>query len=189
MNPGAMTTGQEILNFLIGVAFGIAIILLMLRVIFGLVRADYRNPISQTILMLTTPPLNLLRPIIPSIGRVDTAAIVLMVVLKFLELWLRVAVLGMQADPVVLLLVAVRELLITTIWVFIIALIVEVVMSWVQAGGGGGYNPIARLAADVNRPILGPLRRMLPSTGAIDFSPMIALVGLYILTIIVRGIF
>jgi len=181
--------GQEILDFLISVVFGIYIILLMLRVIFGLVRADYHNPISQTIVMLTNPPLQVLGKVIPPVGRVNLAAILLLVVLKFVELWLRLLVLGVDAGAGLILSAAIRDLLVTVIWVFIIALIVEVVMSWVQAGGGGSpHNPIMRLAADVNRPILGPLRRNLPRTGAIDFSPMIALIGLYILLILVRSL-
>ncbi|WP_018866703.1 MULTISPECIES: YggT family protein [unclassified Thioalkalivibrio] len=184
----AAGTGQEIAIFLVSVVFGIYIILLILRTIFGLVRADYYNPISQTIVMLTDPPLRVLRPVIPSVGRVDLAAIVLMIVLKFIEIWLRVLIVGVDVGLGLILAVAIRELLTTVIWVFIIALIVEVVMSWIQAGGGGAANnPIMRLAGAVNRPILGPLRRALPNTGAIDFSPMIALVGLYILLIIVRS--
>ena len=183
----ATGTGQEIAIFLVGVVFGIYIILLILRTIFGLVRADYYNPISQTIVMLTDPPLRVLRPVIPSVGRVDLAAIVLMIVLKFIEIWLRVLIVGVDAGVGIILAVAIRELLTTVIWVFIIALIAEVVMSWLQAGGGSANNPIMRLAGAVNRPILGPLRRALPNTGAIDFSPMIARVGLYILLIIVRS--
>ena len=133
-------------------------------------------------------PLRVLRPVIPSVGRFDLAAVVLMVVLKFIEIWLRVLIVGVDVGVGIILAVAIRELLTTVIWVFIIALIAEVVMSWIQAGGGGAANnPIMRLAGAVNRPILGPLRRALPNTGAIDFSPMIALVGLYILLIIVRS--
>ncbi len=185
--PGA-GPGQEILHFLISTIFGIYIILLMLRVIFGLVRADYYNPISQTIVSLTNPPLQIMRRVIPSVGRVDLAAIVLILVLKFIELWLRVTIAGLDAGAGVILMVAIRDLLTTVIWIFMIALIVEVVMSWIQAGGGGSpNNPIMRLAGSLNRPILGPLRRALPHTGAIDFSPMIALIGLYILLIIVRS--
>ncbi len=179
---------EQILDFLISTLFGIYIILLLLRLIFGLVRADFYNPISQTIVQLTNPPLTLMRRAIPSVGRIDLAAVVLIVLLKFIELWLRLTLLGVEVGPGLILIAAIRELLVTVVWIFIISLIVEVVMSWVQAGGGRGGNPVARLVADVNRPILGPLRRTLPNTGAIDFSPMVALIGLYILLILVRSL-
>lgn len=179
---------DQILDFLISTLFGIYIILLLLRVIFGLVRADFFNPISQTIVQLTNPPLVLLRRAIPPVGRLDLAAVLLIIVLKFVELWLRLLLLDIGIAPGAVLIAAIREVLVTVIWILIISLVIEVVMSWLQAGGGRGANPVARLVADVNRPILGPLRRALPNTGAIDFSPMLVLIGLYILLILVRSL-
>lgn len=179
---------EQILDFLISTVFGIYIILLLLRMIFGLVRADFYNPISQTIVQLTNPPLTLMRRMIPPWGRLDLAAVALILLLKFIELWLRLMVLGIDIAPGMVLIASVREILVTVVWIFIISLVIEVVMSWLQAGGGRGANPIARLVTDVNRPILGPLRRALPNTGAIDFSPMLALIGLYIVLIVVRSI-
>ena len=179
---------DQILDFLISTLFGIYIILLLLRLIFGLVRADFYNPVSQTIVQLTNPPLVPMRRFIPPVGRLDLAAVVLILLLKVLELWLRLAVLGVSVGIGPVLLAAVRELLTTVVWIFIISLVIEVVMSWVQAGGGRGGHPVARLVADVNRPLLGPLRRALPNTGAIDFSPMLALIGLYVVLILVRSL-
>lgn len=180
---------EQILDFLISTVFGIYIILVLLRLIFGLVRADFYNPISQTIVQLTNPPLLLLRRVIPPFGRLDLAAVVLVLVLKLIELWLRLALLGVAVGIGPLLLAALRDLLTTAIWIFIISLVVEVVLSWIQAGGGGREgHPIARLVGDVNRPILGPLRRALPNTGAIDFSPMLALIGLYVALILVQSL-
>ncbi len=179
---------DQILDFLISTLFGIYIILLLLRLIFGLVRADFFNPISQAVVQLTNPPLKLLRRVIPPVGRLDLAAVVLIILLKFIEFWLRLTVAGIEIAPGAVLIASVREVLVTTIWIFIISLVVEVVMSWLQAGGARTGNPIGRLVADVNRPILGPLRRALPNTGAIDFSPMLALIGLYVLLILVRSI-
>lgn len=179
---------DQILDFLISTLFGIYIILLLLRLIFGLVRADFFNPISQTIVQLTNPPLLLLRRVIPPLGRLDLAAVVLILLLKFTELWLRLMVLGIDISPGLVLIASIREILVTVVWILIISLVIEVVMSWLQAGGGRGGNPVARLVSDVNRPILGPLRRALPNTGAIDFSPMLALIGLYIVLIIVRSL-
>ena len=37
-------------------------------------------------------------------------------------------------------------------------------------------------------PLLSPIRRMMPNTGAIDFSPMVLIVGLNLLSILLRGI-
>lgn len=179
----------QILDFLIGTLIGIYIILLLLRVIFGLIRADFYNPVSQAIVQITNPPLQWMRRVIPPWGRLDLAAIVLILLLKVLELWLRLSILGISASAGVLVIAAVRDLLTIVVWIFIVSLVIEVVLSWVQAGGAGrGGHPVARLVRDLNRPILGPLRRALPNTGAIDFSPMLALIGLYVLLILIRSV-
>jgi len=46
------------------------------------------------------------------------------------------------------------------------------------------YNSINRLL----EPILGPIRRLLPETGAMDFSPLVLIILLNILQIILAGI-
>jgi YggT family protein len=45
----------------------------------------------------------------------------------------------------------------------------------------GGRNPITRLLIDLTEPILAPVRRLMPATGGIDFSPTIVLILLVIL--------
>ena len=37
-------------------------------------------------------------------------------------------------------------------------------------------------------PILNPIRRIMPSTGAIDFSPLVLIIGLNVLNIILRNL-
>ena len=46
------------------------------------------------------------------------------------------------------------------------------------------YNSINRLL----EPVLRPIRNLLPQTGAIDFSPLVLIIGLQILMVIVRNI-
>ena len=53
-----------------------------------------------------------------------------------------------------------------------------VVVSWMQLPPS---NPIAQLVHALTEPVLGPLRRALPSMGGLDFSPMVLLIGLQML--------
>lgn len=57
--------------------------------------------------------------------------------------------------------------------VFTIALIGRIVMSYVSPRMD---HPIGQLLYQITEPILGPIRRLLPSMGGFDFSPMIALI-------------
>jgi len=46
------------------------------------------------------------------------------------------------------------------------------------------YNSINALLD----PVLRPVRRILPSTGAIDFSPLVLIIGIQLLMIVIRNV-
>ncbi len=56
---------------------------------------------------------------------------------------------------------------------YIIILLVRVLLSWVQIDP---HNPLVNLVNQLTEPLLAPIRRLLPQTGAIDFSPLVAFV-------------
>jgi YggT family protein len=51
-------------------------------------------------------------------------------------------------------------------------------LSWVDPGL---RSPVGRILVDITEPILGPIRRVLPSAGGIDFSPIVAIIALQFL--------
>jgi YggT family protein len=61
------------------------------------------------------------------------------------------------------------RLLVMVVWFL---LIVRVVLSWTNPTGGGGLVAFIYQATE---PILAPIRRVLPPTGGLDWSPLIAL--------------
>lgn len=178
---------SDLAAVLVRFVFGAVILLFLLRFILGLVRANPGNPVSQSVLMLTNPVLLPLRGVVPSVGRFDTAAFLIVVGLKVVEILLLLAILGGEAGLGPVIIIALVLLARLVVWIFIISLVIEVVMSWLSTGGGAA-NPIGRLAADINRPLLGPIRRVVPNAGVFDFSPMIALLFLYVLLTILSHI-
>jgi YggT family protein len=56
-----------------------------------------------------------------------------------------------------------------------IAIVARVLLSWVEPRH---QSALGRVVYQATEPILGPIRRALPSTGMIDLSPLIALVVL-----------
>ena len=58
-------------------------------------------------------------------------------------------------------------------------ILARVILSWVASPAS--RNPAVRLIRDATEPILAPIRAILPSSGGIDFSPMVAMFILYIL--------
>ena len=63
----------------------------------------------------------------------------------------------------------------TVLWV---AILIRALMSWVMPQETGG---IARVLSDITEPILSPIRRILPPTGGIDFSPFLAIILITVL--------
>ena len=69
-------------------------------------------------------------------------------------------------------------ILIQIIDLYSLIVFVAVVLSWTQMPPS---NPIVQFVHAVTEPVLGPLRRALPSMGGLDFSPMVLLIGLQML--------
>lgn len=172
-----MNLGQDIGSLLIQFLFSFLIVFLMLRFLLAWVRADFYNPLSQAIVSVTNPILVPLRRVIPPIGRIDTAAILLMLLLQAIELTLLLLLHGRPTPVGPILLASVVQLVRLGVWVFIAAIFIQVIVSWVAPGS---RNPAASLAWSLTEPLMRPLRRVIPPFGMIDITPMIAILLLFI---------
>jgi len=80
----------------------------------------------------------------------------------------------------------VAQLLIYLITAFIIVMLIRVVFSWVSPYP---TNPVTRLAFRITEPVLAPIRRILPPMSGIDLSPMVVMLGAYLLISILRNLY
>lgn len=173
-------------TLLIQTLFGLYILVVLLRFMLQLVRADFYNPISQFIVKATQPPLGPLRRIIPGLAGIDVAAVVLMFALQFAEIWLIQVIHGKPPSAAGIGILAVAELIKLTIYLFFFTIIVQVVLSWVNPHA---HNPITVLVFRINEPLLRPARRLLPPFSGVDLSPLLVLIALQLaLILIVRPI-
>jgi len=166
------------LIFLVQVLFGAYILAVLLRFLLQWFRADFYNPISQFIVKVTTPVLHPLRRIIPGVGGIDFSSIVLLWLLKTVELTLTLLMASGSFNPLGALLWSIPALIALLINVFIFAILIQVVISWVNPGA---YNPATSLLYSLTEPLLRPARRLIPPIGGLDLSPMAAMIGLYLL--------
>lgn len=168
--------------FLVTTVFDLYILVVMLRFLFQLVRTDFYNPVSQFVVQLSNPPLRYLRRFVPGFGGVDVAALLLMLVLKFVERWIVLGMQGVAVGPVAALLLAVADLLDLAISVFMVSILVQVVLSWVAPTT---YNPVVGLIRDLNEPLTRPARRLMPAVAGWDLSPIVILIGLQLVSMLV----
>ena len=68
---------------------------------------------------------------------------------------------------------------------FYVAIIARIILSFIMPMVGARPHPlvagIARLVYQITEPILAPIRRILPTFGMFDFSPMVAIIVLQVL--------
>lgn len=171
MSPYFGNAGQ----FLVQTLFGFYILIVMLRFILQLVRADFYNPVSQFLVKATKPVLTPMRRVIPGLAGIDMSAVVLMLALKIVELNLLIAMGGRAASLVGVALLSLAQLASLAIDVFFYAIIIQVVISWVNPGN---YNPVTSLLFSLTEPLLAPARRIIPPMGGFDLSPIAAIVAL-----------
>jgi len=166
------------LAFLVQTLFGVYIVLLLLRLLLQAVRADFYNPLSQFVVKLTDPPLRPLRRLIPGYGGIDWASLLLMWGLQAIELMLLLAIAGSGVHFFGPLLWAIPQLVSLVINVYLFAILIQVILSWVSPEQ---YHPAVIILYKLTAPLLAPARRMLPSISGIDLSPMLVMIALVLL--------
>ena len=178
---------NNVLDFLIHVLFTMYIYAVIIRLLLGFTRADFYNPFSQFILTITNPVLTPLRKFIPSIGGIDTSAIVLILVLKFIELATRSLLISKQVLLSSLIVPAVIGVINQLINVFIFAIIILVVISWIAPHMHGQSNPITPILRSITEPLIRPARKLIPPIGVFDLSTFAVLLGLYCIKIFLHS--
>lgn len=173
-----MNVLNEISSQILRVAFDLYIVILWLRFLLQLLHADFYNPIAQFVAKATAPFVIPLRRIIPGNRSWEPSVLVLIVLFKMLEITLIGLFSGAGTmPPVPLVFVTIIELLGLVFQFYYWTLLISVILSWVAPGG---YSPAAALVQQITEPLLAPCRRILPDTGGIDLSPIIAFLGLWI---------
>ena len=169
------------LTFLVQVAFGLYIFILMLRVMLEAFRADYFNPLSQFVVKLTEPVLAPLRRVVPRIGRIEGGALIVLLGAQMIEFWLVLGVTGAEPSLAGLAVVSVAELLDLCTTVFFWAILIRVILSWVNPGI---RHPASEIVRSLTEPVLEPARRVMPAMGGFDLSPILVLVGLQLVNLL-----
>ena len=171
-----MTVGSYLSDaalFLVDTILGIYILLVLIRFLLQLVRADFYNPISQFIVRATNPPLVRLRRFIPGFWGVDLAALLLLIAIEALRISLTAVLLGHSPRLIGVIVLSLGELAKLTVYTVIFSIFIRALLSWFS---NGLQHPITRLLSSFTDPMLRPVQRILPATGGIDLSPLVVFV-------------
>ncbi len=146
------------------------IVLCVVRMLLQIVRADYYNPISQSIIKATDKMVIPLRRVVPSIGPIDTASLLSAFIVSFISGFVILALINVSVSlPTQLSWAFIGVLLLITkiLWW---ALLISVILSWFPAAHS---HPIAQLIMQIGFGATAPLRKLAPNMGPIDITPII----------------
>lgn len=171
---------------LINTAVNFYLLLLMLRFLLQASRADYFNPISQTVVKVTQPVVKPFQGFLkPLMGRFDLATLVSALLIKMLVITLILLVSGFGMPPLPQLLIAgIATLASTILKLYFFALIAMIILSWVAPQSG---HPGAVLVMQLVQPIMAPVQRVIPPLGMIDLSPIVVFIAINLIDSFVVG--
>lgn len=177
---------RDIANLLIQTLCQLFLLALIMRVLLQLARADSYNPISQFLIKVTQPLLKPIRRFIPSIGKVDTATLIAILLIQMLTTAALVALQGYSIpNPLDLLIWAILGTLGMLINIYFIAILASIIISWVAPGS---YNPLILLLHQLTEPVMAPFRKIVPAMGGLDLSPIFVFLTINVLQIMLSHI-
>jgi YggT family protein len=156
---------------------------LLLRFWLQVSRVASRNPLSVFAQALTNFVVLPARRFIPGLWGYDLATLVLAWFTLLIEALLTLLIKGLAitsaAAAVSILLMALLLLARLAVYFAMGAIFLQVILSWVNPD-----SPIAPVAHALTRPMLRPIQRLVPPIGAVDLSPLVALLILQLLLIV-----
>lgn len=166
--------------FLINTLFSLYLYVLAIRLLAAFAQANFFNPAMQFIIKITQPLINPLRKKIPNVRGIELATVIWILLFEALKiLALSLLIFGMPA-LVLILVTTITETLRLILSTYFYAILLQVLLSWVQQG----YSPVGQLLTQIVSPIMRPLQRVIPPIGGIDITPIPALIILQFLILL-----
>ena len=170
----------DIARFLLDILGSLLVALLLLRAWMRYIGMPSRNPVAQFTYAMTNWLVGPISKVVPTRGRFEWAALLAALVVTLLLVIAMRAVVGADIPWDIALVAALRQLVIWGLNVIVWVTIIYVVISWVNP-----HAPFAPAFELLLRPLLAPIRRMVPTIGGFDLSPMVLLIGAYVLQMVV----
>ncbi len=182
--------------FLLDTFSRLYLFILLLRFWLPLLRANFRNPVAQGVMRYTSPLVNPVRRYVPSIGRLDSATVLIAFLIQlgvtYLIMSLRaldlqtysIAAMSSANTLFALAIQSIVELAMLSVFLFIVAIIVRIILGLI----GRYFGPISDMLVDLTDPLLRPVRKIIPPLGVVDISAYIVIVLLYALNMILADL-
>jgi YggT family protein len=169
------------LVFLLQTVCGFFCMLFILRVLLQWRRISFLHPLGGFVLKLTNWAVLPLRHVIPSMGGIDWASLIVALLLQcafFSVVFSLTSMPPLMMNSMAigggwvfaLLVISLMGLFQQFIYLLILLLILQAVLSWVNP-----YSPFAPVLRQLTAPLLTPIQRVLPPISGIDLSPWVVI--------------
>lgn len=163
---------QHALMFIVQFIFGLYSFVIVLRLWLRMVDADYHHPFVASIVKSTTPVIRKLQKYLPNLGHIETASLVLLLIVTLVKLLLVSFISGHIPHAVGLLTWTLASAIEVVLDAAFYVMIIMAVLSWIPNANPMLYGLLMQITA----PLLMPVRRVVPLLGGMDLSPVVVLV-------------
>ena len=174
----------QIASLVVDFVGGFFVLMFLLRFYFQALRVPFRNQAGEFVIATTNWAVKPARRVIPSVLGLDLASLACAWVLQAALLALLLAIGGRDLSSApgvaigVLLALALVDLVQLSIKILLFILILQAALSWVNP-----HNPMQFVLDAVTRPLLRPLRRVVPPIANVDLSPLVLILVLLVLLV------
>ena len=164
---------------------GIYLLAVLLRFLLQVAKADFYNPVSQAVIKITDPMVRVLRTVIPGYKGIDFSSLVLAFAIEAVAICTLIILYGESISNIGytnIVTWAFAGVLLFIIQIYYYAILASIIMSFVMMfSGSTNPHPLLLLVWQLTEPIMGPVRKIIPSMGGLDFSPIFIFIAIQII--------
>ena len=158
---------------------GLYLLAIMLRFLLQVARADFYNPFTQAIVKVTDPAVRLFRRIIPGYRGLDSASLVLALLVQCIATTLLISLSGFGIPGAGLVVSwSVIGLLSLVLNIYFWGMMISIIASFIAPHSA---HPALVLIRQLTEPLMEPFRRLLPSMGGLDLSPIFVFLAIQVI--------
>ena len=170
-----MSSMSDIGIFLVQTLGGVFLLIVLLRLLLQWSKADFYNPIVQTLVKITQPAIAPLQTLLPTIRHINLAVLVLAFLVQLLIMVAVLLLYGLNnLSPIVSLIIwSLLGLASQIIDIYFFAILITIILSWLTPHS---FHPGTVLLRQLTEPVMKPARRLIPNLGGLDFSPILVFI-------------
>ena len=162
---------------------GIYLFAVLLRFLLQVAKADFYNPVSQAVIQITDPIVRILRTVIPGYKGIDFSSLVLAFVIEAIAICVLITLYGGSIPSIGYIITwAFAGVVLFIVSIYYYAILASIIMSFVMMfSGSTNPHPLLLLVWQLTEPIMAPVRKIIPSMGGLDFSPIFIFIAIQII--------